>query len=203
MRTILGLVASISTIVFAGIDANAGNVLFDLITREGENMARLELRSGSGNHNEFVGLTFTEAGQSALGYPEVYVGSMDRMGSIDMSEGFFGQGTDGLTGDGLNFITSAMMIDLDPPRSSILSSDQTQFAFTLVFQDLIDGMYISYHPSDEPLDQFGANEGSLAVSGHWTRAVPEPSSSFLCCAGLALGFFRWRRVVASRELLIQ
>ena len=45
-------------------NAAAENVFFDLITLEGVNMARLELRNGSGNHNEFVGLTFTEAGQN-------------------------------------------------------------------------------------------------------------------------------------------
>ncbi len=183
----------IAMAVFGERSAKASNVFFDLITPDGVNMARLELRNGSGNHNEFVGLTFTEAGQTALGYPEIYTGTMDRMGSIDMSEGFFQQGSDGLTGRGLNFISSALMIDLDPPRSSILSSDRTQFSFALLFQDFMDAVIISHHPSDEPLDQFGANEESFAVSGHWTRAVPEPNAGFLCGAGLVLVSLSRRR----------
>ena len=176
-------------------NAAAENVFFDLITLEGVNMARLELRNGSGNRNEFVGLTFTEAGQNALGYPEVYTGTMDRMGSIDMSEGFFQQGSDGLTGDGLNFITTAVMIDDDPPRSSLVPADRRQLGLGLVFQDVGDAIRFSHHDASTPVDPFGGSDvQTVAISGNWTRAVPEPNAGFLCCAGLVLGLlFRRHR----------
>jgi len=153
-------------------------------------LTRSELPAGL---DEVVGLSFTERGQELFGFGETYTGTFNelRHGQL-VCDGFTdldGQEISGFRGNGESLLS--VLLDLDPPTSSLPSVRETEYFW-------VTGHH-AIRPSGDRLsldfvDVVGISQ-SLDVVGA-RNLVPEPSFGWLhlVVARLTLLTCRRRRV---------
>ena len=164
-------------IVFNFVEASSGNTL-----------AVIELSQLPADETSVQSLSFTPAGQLALGLPATYAGQFDFVAAADgpLGANRFGNilsdGSGGLIGSGSIF-GDAALTDLQPDQSTLQAGAGTE------------ALVLRFLPAQDSIILRSGNENlapSIAIAGQFI-AVPEPTSFIVLGLGVSALLIRRRK----------